>query len=171
MVIIASTKKPSTGKPRKRAYRIMFLAGLVVIGTALCLWGALGALLLPGIFFLIPLFMYINDQREVLPFTAWVDNGILYFDYYTKDVNNNRQRHALSFLPESIRSYTVHSFLKGAPAFLEIEFDTGNAAGRSKPIYMEELSREEAGKLLAFLDSLMVRRKKLEEAGRQRRLE
>src|SRR5690606_18224687 len=102
-----------------------------------------------GIFFLVPLFMHMRSLKETLPFTAWTDNGILHFDYYTKDNSNLRERHTVSFLLQSIRSYTVHSFLKGAPAFIEIDFDTGRQTGKSRPIYIEELRKEEADKLFS----------------------
>lgn len=164
MIIIASTKNKSSGNRQRyrRVYLIISLAALAVTSICFYFFGELAIFLLPGIFFLAPLLIHIHSLKEVLPFTAWTDNQALHFDYYTKDNNNHRERHTVSFLLQSIRSYTVHSFLKGTPAFIEIVFDTGHQKGKSRPIYIEELSKEEADKLFSFLDSLMVKRKALE---------
>ncbi len=163
-MIIASAKKVLSGnlKQNRQTYLIVLFIALAVVGISFFFLGEFAIFLLLGIFFVVPLIMHINSLKEVLPFVAWVDNGELHFDYYTKDENNNKERHLVSFLLQSIRAYTVHSFLKGTPAFIEITFDTGYQMGKSKPIYIEELSGDEANKLTSFLDSLMIKRKKME---------
>ncbi len=163
MIIIASTKKTISGsrKWHKPTYLIISLIALAVTAISFYFFGELAFFLLLGISFVIPLLMQFYSLKEVLPFTAWTDNQALHFDYYTKDNNNHRERHVVSFLLPSIRSYTIHSFLKKKPAFIEIVFDTGHQKGKSKPIYIEELPKHEADKLFFFMDSLMVKRKAL----------
>lgn len=164
MTIIASTKTAISEKRRrqnKRLYLIIFLTALAVTGVSFYFFGELAVFLMLGIFFVTPLLIHMHSLKEILPFIAWTDNQALHFDYYTKDINNHRERHSVSFLLQSVRSYTAHSFLKGKPAFIEIIFDTGHEKGISRAIYIEELTKAEADKLFFFLDSLLVQRKAL----------
>jgi len=45
---------------------------------------------------------------------------------------------------------------------MEITFETGYQMGKSKPIYLDELTKEEADKLIAYFDRRMIPQKKLE---------
>lgn len=45
---------------------------------------------------------------------------------------------------------------------MEITFETGYQMGKSKPIYLDKLTKEEADKLIAYFDRRMIPHKKLE---------
>lgn len=42
---------------------------------------------------------------------------------------------------------------------MEITFETGYQMGKSKPIYLDKLTKEEADKLIAYFDRRMIPQK------------
>lgn len=163
MIIAASPGNTAVRHNPRRKWiaPLTILCGVAITVLSFLVVGVYGWFILLAILFIVPLSLKIYSQQQKLPFIAWVEDYMLHFEYFVQDENLITTRRVFAAPLTEIRSYTVHTFLKGKPAFIEIHLDNGIHSLTSPPINIEDLPQEQIDKLINFLDSLMVKRRRV----------
>jgi hypothetical protein len=105
--------------------------------------------------------LFYNKSSKKLSFEAFVSNGYLNITFDQENNNLGVNEYRMTFFLSDIQSYTTHSFLGKKPAFIEIFAIGQQYEYQSRPIYVENLSKEELAKFTNFLDGIITKVRRL----------
>lgn len=141
------------------------IVGAAVIGTCVYLFSIGGGWFAAFLLFLFVLRLgklFFGDvYNRGLPFLAFLEKGNLVFDFVKQDQKGFRHNIKLSFGLTTISGYSLHSFFRQRPAFLELHIKMGDDDTiMHHTIPLEELPDVEYHKLIAFVEKVIPNKRK-----------
>lgn len=99
-------------------------------------------------------------------FHCYIDGQVLYFDFKDTQETGHRQFDQdnnchLELLLHTIQGYKLHAFLGKAPELMQIQMLVRDKLIETRPIPIYYLNKEQQQTLLDFLDTLIVKTKRL----------